>query len=106
MVEETSEAMSDKALLRLTATIIAAFVRRNALPPDQLPDAIRAVYAGAPAFPWRGATGSCRSDPGVDRARVSGLSRMRPASDDAQAAFAGASRHDACRVPTDVGSLA
>ena len=61
MTEETPSKAADEGLLRMTAEVVAAYVRNNPLPTGQLADVINAVYGSLKALEGRGGDG--KSEP-------------------------------------------
>ncbi len=54
MVEQAQGKASDEELLRMTAEVVAAYVRNNSLPTGQLADVIAAVYHSLKTIDGRG----------------------------------------------------
>ena len=44
MSSEKTKSLSDEEMLRMTASVVSAYVGNNSLPPTQIPDVIKTVY--------------------------------------------------------------
>jgi predicted transcriptional regulator len=61
MAELTPNKVSDEELLRMTAEVVAAYVRNNSLPTGQLAEVISAVYLSLKALEGKG--GEAKAEP-------------------------------------------
>jgi predicted transcriptional regulator len=61
MAEQTPNKVGDDELLRMTAEVVAAYVRNNTLPTGQLAEVISAVFLSLKALDGRG--GDAKSEP-------------------------------------------
>lgn len=60
MSSEKIKSVSDEEMLRMTASVVSAYVGNNSLPPTQIPDVIKTVYGSLTSL---GRTGGMRDLP-------------------------------------------
>jgi predicted transcriptional regulator len=56
MSSEKSKSVSDEEMLRMTASVVSAYVGNNSLPPTQIPDVIKTVYGSLTSLGRGGGT--------------------------------------------------
>src|SRR5487761_2737832 len=95
MAEDAPKPNSDD-FLRMTAQMVAAYLRKNSVPTTQITEVINSVYGSLRAI-------AGRADQEIGDAGIHHLPRRWTQVQDAQAALAHRIQHDAGAVPPEMG---